>query len=151
MTHRWVATQAEFDEVNDELGLHSLAVEDAIKGRQRAKVELYDNTVFVVLKPLRYLEESSDIETGELMCVIGDHFLVTVRRGEASPLAGLRERLEKEPALLRHGQLLPANLLNMIPARVSQALDLKGPALALRSAELLKMVSRETKASPASS
>ena len=75
-------TQAEFDEVNDELGLHSLAVEDAIKGRQRAKVELYDNTVFVVLKPLRYLEESSDIETGELMCFIGDHFLVTVRRGE---------------------------------------------------------------------
>jgi magnesium transporter len=98
-------TQAEFDEVNDELGLHSLAVEDAIKGRQRAKVELYDNTVFVVLKPLRYLEESSDIETGELMCFIGDHFLVTVRRGEASPLAGLRERLEKEPALLRHGPM----------------------------------------------
>ena len=33
-------TQAEFDEVNDELQLHPLAVEDAVHGRQRAKVEL---------------------------------------------------------------------------------------------------------------
>ena len=33
-------TQAEFDEVDEELQLHPLAVEDAIHGRQRAKVEL---------------------------------------------------------------------------------------------------------------
>ena len=98
-------TQAEFDEVNEELALHPLAVEDAIKGRQRAKVELYDTSVFVVLKPLRYVEESSDIETGELMCFVGDRFLVTVRRGEASPLAGLRHRLEDDPTLLRHGPM----------------------------------------------
>ena len=87
-------TQAEFDEVNDELQLHPLAVEDAVHGQQRAKVELYDTSVFVVLKPLRYVEETSDIETGELMCFVGDRFIVTVRRGEASPLAGLRQRLE---------------------------------------------------------
>ena len=90
-------TQAEFDEVNEELQLHPLAVEDAIHGRQRAKVELYETSVFVVLKPLRYVEQTSDIETGELMCFVGDHFIVTVRRGEASPLAGLRHRLEAEP------------------------------------------------------
>ena len=77
-------TQVEFDEVNQELQLHPLAVEDAIQGRQRAKVELYDTSVFVVLKPLRYVEQSSDIETGELMCFVGDRFIVTVRRGEAA-------------------------------------------------------------------
>ncbi|WP_345204899.1 magnesium and cobalt transport protein CorA [Fodinibacter luteus] len=98
-------TLAEFDEVNDELGLHPLAVEDAIKGRQRAKVELYDTSVFVVLKPLRYVEESSDIETGELMCFVGDRFIVTVRRGEASPLTGLRHRLEADPEALRRGPM----------------------------------------------
>ena len=83
-------TQAEFDEVNQELQLHPLAVEDAIQGRQRAKVEVYENSVFVVLKPVRYVEQTSDIETGELMCFVGDRFIVTVRRGEAAPLAGLR-------------------------------------------------------------
>ena len=98
-------TQAEFDDVNQELQLHPLAVEDAIQGRQRAKVELYETSVFVVLKPLRYVEQSSDIETGELMCFVGDRFIVTVRRGEAGPLAGLRHRLEAEPVLLRRGPM----------------------------------------------
>ena len=98
-------THAEFDEVNDELQLHALAVEDAVQGRERAKVELYDTSVFVVLKPLRYVESTSDIETGELMLFVGDHFIVTVRRGDASPLAGLRQELEAQPDRLRLGPM----------------------------------------------
>ncbi len=104
-------TAAEFDEVDDELQLHPLAVEDAVKGRQRAKIELYDSTVFVVLKPLRYLEETSDIETGELMVFVGDRFVVTVRRGEPGPLVGLRHTLEADPARLRLG---PMSVLHAI-------------------------------------
>jgi magnesium transporter len=98
-------TDEEFDLVNDELKLHPLAVEDAVKGNQRPKVELYDNTIFVVLKTLRYLEETSDIETGEVMVFLGDRFVVTVRRGEANPLAMVRHRLEADPDKLRHGEI----------------------------------------------
>jgi magnesium transporter len=98
-------TDEEFDLVNDELRLHPLAVEDAVKGNQRPKVELYDNTIFVVLKTLRYLEETSDIETGEVMVFLGDRFVVTVRRGEANPLALVRHRLEADPDKLRHGEI----------------------------------------------
>jgi magnesium transporter len=124
-------TQAEFDEVNEELQLHPLAVEDAIQGRQRAKVEVYDNSVFVVLKPLRYVEQSSDIETGELMCFVGDRFIVTVRRGEAAPLAGLRHRLEADPDALRLGPMAVLHAIvdtvvdnyTLIDAEVSADLD----------------------------
>ena len=98
-------TDEEFDLVNDELKLHPLAVEDAVKGNQRPKVELYDNTIFVVLKTLRYLEETSDIETGEVMVFLGDRFVVTVRRGEANPLAMVRHRLEADPDKLRYGEI----------------------------------------------
>lgn len=98
-------TQAEFDEVDEELKLHPLAVEDAVKGNQRAKIELYDGSMFVVLKTLRYIEETSDIETGELMLFLGDRFVVTVRRGEGNPLAGVRQRLEHDPAKLKHGPI----------------------------------------------
>jgi magnesium transporter len=98
-------TDAEFDLVNDELQLHPLAVEDAVKGNQRPKVELYDNTIFVVLKTLRYLEETSDVETGEVMVFLGDRFVVTVRKGEANPLAAVRHRLEADPDQLRHGEI----------------------------------------------
>ena len=96
-------TDEEFDLVNDELQLHPLAVEDAVKGNQRAKIELFDNTTFVVLKTLRYLEETSDVETGEVMVFVGDRFVVTVRRGEANPLAGVRLQLEANPELLSEG------------------------------------------------
>jgi magnesium transporter len=98
-------TTEEFDEVNGDLQLHALAVEDAVNGRQRAKFERYDDSLFVVLKTLRYIEATSDIETGEVMAFVGDRFLVTVRRGDASPLSGIRQRLETDPELLALGPM----------------------------------------------
>lgn len=98
-------TLEEFDLVDGELGLHDLAIEDAVNGRQRAKIEYYEGSVFFVLKPLRYIEATSDIETGELMAFVGDHFLVTVRRGEASPLAAIRARIEQTPEVLAQGPM----------------------------------------------
>lgn len=96
-------TDEEFGLVNEELHLHPLAVEDAVKGNQRPKVDYYENGMFVVLKTLRYVEATSDVETGELMMFVGDRFVVTVRRGEANPLAGVRARLEQTPEHLQHG------------------------------------------------
>jgi len=98
-------TDTEFALVNEELKLHPLAVEDAIKGNQRPKLDVYDDTVFVVLKTLRYIEATSDVETGEMMIFVGDRFVVTVRRGEANPLAGVRTRLEQAPEHLAHGPI----------------------------------------------
>jgi len=98
-------TDEEFELVNKELHLHPLAVEDAVNGHQRAKIEKYESSVFVVLKTLRYIEATSDIETGEVMLFIGDRFVVTVRHGEGNPLAGVRQRLETEPERLRHGPM----------------------------------------------
>jgi len=96
-------TDAEFDRVKGQLRLHPLAVEDAVKGNQRSKLEVYEGSLFVVLKPLRYVEQSSQVETGEVMLFVGDHFVVTVRRGEASPLREVRARLEASAEQLAHG------------------------------------------------
>ena len=104
-------TDAEFDLVKDELKLHPLAVEDAVNGNQRAKLEIYDKSLFVVLKPLLYDDATSLVETGELMLFVGDHFVVTVRRGEAGPLADVRRRLEARSGELAHG---PAAVLHAV-------------------------------------
>ena len=98
-------TDAEFALVNAELKLHPLAVEDAIKGNQRPKLDVYDDTMFVVLKTLHYIDATSDVETGEVMIFVGDRFVVTVRRGEANPLTGVRARLEHTPEHLAHGPI----------------------------------------------
>ena len=96
-------SDAEFDQVKEELKLHPLAVEDAVKGNQRPKLDVYDDTIFVSLKTLHYVEATSDVETGEVMIFVGDRFVVTVRQGEANPLAGVRSRLEQTPDTLTHG------------------------------------------------
>ena len=97
--------QAEFDMVNQELQLHPLAVEDVLSGRQRPKIERYDDTFFVVLKTLHYVDATSDVETGEVMVFVGDHFVVTVRYGPLNPLAGIRAALEADPGRLRLGPM----------------------------------------------
>lgn len=110
-------TMEELENVDAELGLgmHPLAIEDAVNGRQRAKIELYGRNVFVVLKTLSYIEATSDIETGEVMVHVGDHFVLTIRRGELSPLAGVRKGLEADREKLAMG---PMAALHAIMDRV---------------------------------
>jgi magnesium transporter len=96
-------TEAEFDHVTSEFALHPLAVEDALHAHQRPKLEVYDDSLFLVLKPVSYDESTGVVSTGELMLFVGDSFVVTVRHGKANPLGEVRERLEHEPEVLRHG------------------------------------------------
>ncbi|MEU4500779.1 magnesium/cobalt transporter CorA [Streptomyces sp. NPDC024089] len=96
-------TQKEFDLVSSEFGLHPLAVEDALSAHQRPKLEVYDDSLFAVIKPVVYEQSSDTVTTDELMAFIGDSFVVTVRHGEGAPLAAVRRRLEAEPEVLKHG------------------------------------------------
>ena len=105
----------EFALVNRGLELHPLAVEDAVGGDQRAKVEEYDDNLLVVLRTLRYIERTSDIESGEVTVFVGDRFVVTVRRGDGNPLFGVRTRLEPHAEQL---QLGPSAVLHAVMASV---------------------------------
>ncbi len=108
-------TKEEFASVAEEFGLHSLAVEDAIKAHQRPKIERYGETLFTVLKSARYLDESETVEFGEIHVFVGPDFVVTVRHGEASTLDRVRRRLESMPELLCRG---PEAILYAIMDRV---------------------------------
>ncbi|MEU0674163.1 magnesium/cobalt transporter CorA [Streptomyces sp. NPDC006172] len=96
-------TEKEFDHVTREFALHPLAVEDALKAHQRPKLEVYDDSLFLVLKPVVYEQESDTVSSGEVMVFLGDSFVVTVRHGEGAPLAVVRQRLEHEPEMLAKG------------------------------------------------
>lgn len=96
-------TAQELDTVAAGFGLHGLAVEDARKGHQRAKLERYGDTLFVVLRPAWYDDAAETVEFGELHVFVGRDFVVTVRHGEAPDLARVRRRMEDEPDLLRRG------------------------------------------------
>jgi magnesium transporter len=96
-------TQEELSQVAEEFKLHSLAVEDAVKAHQRPKVEAYEDSLFVVLKTVRYDEDTQQIELGDVMLFIGDSFVVTVRHGQGRALTDVRRRLEARHEILDCG------------------------------------------------
>jgi magnesium transporter len=93
----------EFDSVAGEFGLHPLAVRDALRVHQRPKVERYGETLFVVIKSARYVEEKEEVEFGEVHAFVGPDFVVTVRYGETNELEEVRRSAEDRPELLRKG------------------------------------------------
>ena len=93
----------EMARVGSLLDLHDLAVEDACKGHQRPKVEPYDDMLFIVLKTLWYVDETDEVETGQVSIFLGHDYVVTVRQGLGVELATVRGDLEEKSHLLQHG------------------------------------------------
>ena len=116
-------TEEEFDSLRREFDLHPLAVEDAIHAHQRPKLEVFEDTVFVVLKTARYVDSEEVVQFGEILIFLGKDYILTVRHGEASALKQVRESLESDPELLKHG---PGAVLHAIVDRV---VDDYAPAL----------------------
>jgi magnesium transporter len=92
----------ELDLVERSFDLNPLAAEDARHAHQRPKLEDYDGSVFIVLRPARYLDEKEEVEFGEIHLFLARHYAVAIRRGEASGLRTARRRLE-DSGLLAHG------------------------------------------------
>ena len=96
-------TEEEIAKVAAEFSLHELAVEDALLGHQRAKLERYGDILFTVLRPARYIDKKEIVDFGELHVFVGPDFVVTIRHAERPDLARVRHRMEGKPDLLALG------------------------------------------------
>jgi magnesium transporter len=100
----WVAlldpTVDEIMKMKEEFDLHLLAVEDALTGHQRPKIEEYGNSLFAVIQVLKY---EDDIVVGELDIFAASDYVLSVRNRSDVTFLGVRERCEQEPQLLRQG------------------------------------------------
>jgi magnesium transporter len=96
-------------DIGETFGLHELAVEDGVKSSQRPKVERYGDMTLVTMRTARYVEhdeltESSEVvETGDVLMFIGEHFVITIRHGDAAKLSPVRSDLEGKRELLARG------------------------------------------------
>jgi magnesium transporter len=91
----------ELAEMQKSFDLHPLAVEDALVGHQRPKVEEYGDSLFAVLHLVE--PDSGEYHVGELAIFAGPNYIVTVRSRAQKGLAEVRARCEREPQLLRQG------------------------------------------------
>jgi magnesium transporter len=96
-------TAEEFANVANRFNLHPLAVEDAVHAHQRPKIEHFGDSWFTVVKTASYVDADEVVRLGEIMCFVGERFLVTVRHGNAGDLSPIRKRLEATPDRLTLG------------------------------------------------
>jgi magnesium transporter len=101
----WVALRnpepAELEQMQEEFGLHPLAVEDARHGHQRPKIEEYGDSLFAVLHMIE--EAGSELNVGEVAIFAGRNYVLSVRSRAEKGFQEVRTRSEREPELLRHG------------------------------------------------
>jgi len=96
-------SEAVLSQVQQEFELHDLSVEDARKAHQRPKIELYGDSMFVVLRTAQ-MRLDHHIEFGETHFFVGPNFIVTIRHGSSIPYTDVRARCENMPHLLSKGQ-----------------------------------------------
>ncbi len=93
----------------DELDLHELAVEDAVEGHRRSKLELFDDTLFVVVNTVDYVphdrvtDTSEIVSTGQIMIFVGPGYVLTSRHGGRAQMRALRASMERDPEDLALG------------------------------------------------
>jgi magnesium transporter len=104
-TFVWVALKEpdpdELKKMAQEFDLHPLAVEDAMKGHQRPKVEEYGDSLFAVLQVIEL--HGDDIHAGEVDIFVGRNYILSIRQRTEIGFTSVRARAEHEPELLRHG------------------------------------------------
>ncbi len=116
-------TTAQLDRLGDVFPLHPLALEDAATVRQRPKIERYEDSLFLVLRTLAYVEHDVHedvgggdiVETGAVMVFLGDWFVVTIRHGRHASMSRLRKDLEEDDQLLALG---PSAVLHAVCDKV---------------------------------
>ena len=91
-------TGAQIGAVAAEFGLPALAVEDAVKAHQRPKLERYGDVLFVVVKPVRYIDHVEIVDIDEVAVFLGPTFVVTVRHGNNDVVSRVRRDLDETPA-----------------------------------------------------
>jgi magnesium transporter len=139
-------TPDELGDVAREFGLHELAVEDAVKAHQRPKLERYDDSLFVVLKTLWYVDEEDAVETGEINMFVGNGYVITVRHGAGAELTGARRDLEERVSVLGHG---PAAVVYAVCDRVVDEYESVAAALEIDVDEVEASVFSEKRTSDA--
>ncbi len=85
--------------MGQELGLHALALEDAISTHQRPKLEDYDGHIFIAVRTAQLWE--AHMELGETHVFVGDNYVVAIRHDAGSGYQRVSDRLQHPPNGIR--------------------------------------------------
>jgi len=96
-------TAHELQLLGEELGLHELAIEDALVGRQRAKLEHYPTHLFLNAYAAKWDSKVDVLETYEISAFVTPYALITIRDKDAFDIDTVKRRWDDSSALAEHG------------------------------------------------
>ncbi|MES3097648.1 magnesium/cobalt transporter CorA [Sphingomonas aerolata] len=136
-------TADEMHRLQEQYGLHPLAVEDAVKADQLPKIDVYGDQLFVVARTAQL--EKEGIAYGETAIFIGHSHIISVRHGSARSHKALREQLEAAPTLLVHGvdYVLHAILDYVVDGYLPLIESIEDEVLAMEQATLDQFLGRD--------
>lgn len=88
--------------IEDELGLHHLAVEDALHDHQRPKLDRYDTHLFIAAYAVTLNPDTGELTTSEVKAFVTGRALVTVH-GPEFDMDRVVRRWDENPDLARYG------------------------------------------------
>lgn len=108
-------TKEQLHELADELGLHELAVEDALEPHQRPKLDHYDSHLFLSCHSVRVDAEEGGLDVSEIDAFINRRWLITVRLEDGFDMEPVVRRWDRSPDLTANGvSFLVYGLLDVI-------------------------------------
>ena len=94
---------AELTAVSEELGLHPLAVEDAVHEHQRPKLDRYSSHLFVTAYAVQLDTRSGELDVHEVAAFVTANALVTVRKSDGFDIGAVLARWDQSPDLAKYG------------------------------------------------
>ena len=92
---------AMLEKMQEEFGLHELAIEDARSAHQRPKIEAYGHSLFVAVQTAELA--GGNIAFGETHLFVGKRYLLTVHHGASQPYTAVQRACEQTPEHLALG------------------------------------------------
>jgi magnesium transporter len=114
--------EEEIDQVEALLGIDHDALDEALTPHVRPVLSIRPDLTWMVLRTIRYNTALRQIAFGELSVMAGPRFVVTIRYGQASPLAGVRGRLEADEEVTTPAGVLAA-IIDLVLEDHRTALD----------------------------
>jgi len=87
--------------IGEGFGLHPLAIEDIVHTGQRPKAEDYESHLFIVLRMLRWNEESDEIDDEQVSIALGTSWLLSFQERPGDVFDPVRERLLSDRGRVR--------------------------------------------------
>lgn len=115
-------SEAELHEAAEAFDIHPLAIEDALATHERPKVDVFGDTLTLVLRSAAYDDDAEIVEMGQITVMSSPGHVLVVRRGNGVPLTDLRARMEADPEWLAQGPgvVLHAVLDTVVEANLAQ-------------------------------